>query len=148
MDGWNPWRALRDRGSGTEFWFADLGSVRGLWTRSEGRDHIYLSERLGRSERREVLTHELIHAERGIGHGAATAETMVKEEHLVRVEAWLRLVPPAELQVLIAQRVDSGSTIGPRDVAERFDVSERGAAELLDLTRTTRRWEGMAPGAS
>lgn len=143
MDAWNPWRELRRRGSEVEFWFADLDETRGLWVRAGGRDQIFLSDRLRRRERREVLTHELIHAERGIGSPAATPATMAKEEHFVRAESWLRLVPPRELGSLIRRHADLGLPVDERSIAECFDLSGRGVEEFVAIVQASDRWRDL-----
>lgn len=140
---WNPWRALRERGESTELWFAPLAERRGLWVRRRGgRDEIYLDERLGRRERREVLAHELVHAERGVGHdGAATAATMAKEEELVWREALRRLAPPAEVERFLGQTPEEAVVTVP-DLADEFDLSLGAAQRLASLLATSSTWAG------
>lgn len=117
-----------------ELLYAPLGRRRGLWIREGGHDTIVLDPALSRRERRCVLAHELVHVERGVGAGAASAATMEREEAIVRREVSRRLVPPRALAVLVAGR----STVGPvtaADVAEAFDVEEAVAALALEDLR-------------
>ncbi len=127
---WNPWRALR--AGAAEFWFADLGEDRGRWTRRDGRDEILVSASLGRRDRREVLAHELVHVERGVGWPSATAATMELEEERVWREALARLAPPDEVDAFLERR----ATVGPvlvEDLAEEFDLSDAAAARVAAL---------------
>jgi hypothetical protein len=85
-----------------------------------------------------VLAHELVHAERGIGHPAATSATMEREEEAVRREVARRLVPPGLLSSLVAARSDVGG-VTAAVVAEEFDVELDVAAKALDLLDFRRR---------
>jgi hypothetical protein len=93
---------------------------------------IVLDVRLDRRARRCVLAHELVHAERGIGHPAATSATMEREEEAVRREVARRLVPPGLLGSLVAARADTGG-VTAAVVADEFDVELDVAAKALDL---------------
>jgi hypothetical protein len=88
---------------------------------------------LDRRARRCVLAHELVHAERGIGHGPATAATMQREEEAVRREVARRLVPPGHLVAFVAARSELGGGVSAHDVAEEFDVEPDVAAKALGL---------------
>lgn len=115
-----------------DLWFAALGGPRGLWTRTGGRDEILIEQSLGRRERREVLAHELVHAERGIGWPLATAATMQLEEERVWRIALRRLAPPAQVEEFLRRR----ATVGPvslEDLAEEFDLTLDGAARVAGL---------------
>ena len=130
MTRWNPWRALRS--SGAQFWFASLDGDRGRWTRGPAGDEILLAPSLTRQERREVLAHELVHAERGIGWPVATSATMELEEERVWRIALSRLAPREDVEAFLRRR----ATVGPvtvADVAEEFDLSLDGAARLARL---------------
>jgi hypothetical protein len=129
---WNPWRALRER-SHIELRFADLGPHRGLWQRDGLGDIIVLDVTLDRRSRRCVLAHELIHAERGIGHGRASVATMELEEELTRREVARRLVPAAALRAFIGTRIDTDGGVTCADVEEEFDVDPEVAAKALEL---------------
>src|SRR4051812_10322064 len=112
MSRWNPWSSLRS--SSVELWFAPLRGERGRWTRRALGDEILLEETLDRRSRNEVLAHELVHVERGVGWPHATAATMQIEEDRVWRIALRRLAPPDEVSRFLAQR----STVGPVTVAE------------------------------
>jgi Zn-dependent peptidase ImmA (M78 family) len=128
---WNPWQALREL-SHIELWFGRLeGDQRGLWQRDAEGELIVLDERLTRRERRCVLAHELIHAERGIGHGAATAATMEREEEVVRREVARRLVPLGLLATFVAASEPSPVTL--QQIADEFDVDADVARKAVDL---------------
>lgn len=139
VEGWNPWRALRERGELTELWFAPLDGRRGLWVRRHGCDEIYLDERLDRRERRAVLAHELIHAERGIGLGAASDATMVKEEQCVWREVIRRLAPPAEVDRFL-RRERNGDGVSVDELADEFDLPPDVASRLAILIGATVEW--------
>lgn len=132
MERWNPWRALR--AIEAELWFADLHGDRGRWVRTGRGDEIYLDHALDRRERREVLAHELIHVERGIGRPDATPDTMQREEVIVWREALDRLVPPDELVAFLVRRVSEGP-VTLDELAEEFDLSLDGARRIAS------RWE-------
>lgn len=130
MDRWNPWAALR--ASPTELWFAPLVGERGRWTRRADGDEIVLDEALDRRSRQEVLAHELVHVERGVGWPHATVATMEVEEDRVWRIALRRLVPPAEIHRFLRSR----STVGPvtvADLAAEFDLSPDGAIRVAHL---------------
>jgi hypothetical protein len=110
-----------------------MGGRRGCWQRDQEGDVIALDPALDPVERRAVLAHELVHAERGIGWGWATPATMAKEEHLVRCETADRLVPPVLLARLVLERSDGG--ICPSEVAEHFGVPVDVAALALRRCR-------------
>jgi hypothetical protein len=85
-----------------------------------------------------VLAHELIHAERGIGHPVATRATMEREEEIVRRETARRLVPTALLEAFLRARLDPAAApegVTADDVAEEFDVEPAVAAKALALLR-------------
>ena len=130
MDRWNPWAALR--ASSIDLWFAPLHGERGRWTRRADGDEILLDETLDRQARQEVLAHELVHAERGVGWPEATAATMEAEEERVWRIALRRLAPPAEIHRFLRAR----ASVGPvtiADLAEEFDLSADAAARVAQL---------------
>jgi hypothetical protein len=131
---WNPWAALR--ATSIDLWFAPLADERGRWTRGPNGDEILLDERLDRRSRREVLAHELVHAERGVGWPDASAATMEAEEERVWRTALRRLAPPEEIGRFLAVR----STVGPvtvADLAEEFDLSDHAAERVARLYAAT-----------
>jgi hypothetical protein len=130
MTRWNPWQTLR--ASDATFWFTAFPASRGLWTRIDGQDEILLEETLDRRTRREVLGHELVHMERGIGRPSATDATMQLEEDRVWRVAVRRLAPPAEVREFLERR----GSVGPvtiEDVAEEFDLTIEGATRVARL---------------
>ncbi len=129
---WNPWRALREQPH-IELRYAYLGGRRGVWQRDEFGDLILLDAELGRRSRRSVLAHELVHAERGIGFGAASQATMVHEEELVRREVARRLVPREALVSHIRARLSADHGIDSDDIAAEFDVDPDVAGKALTL---------------
>ena len=99
-------------------------------------DEIVLEQSLGRQARQEVLAHELVHAERGVGWPDASAATMEVEEERVWRIALRRLVPPAQIARFLAQR----GTVGPvtvADLAEEFDLTSDAAARVAQLYAVT-----------
>jgi hypothetical protein len=130
VERWNPWAALR--ASSVELWFAPLEGERGRWTRRTDGDEIVLEESLSRQARQEVLAHELVHVERGVGWPHASEATMEIEEERVWRIALRRLAPPAEIHRFLARR----GTVGPvtvADLAEEFDLSDDAAERVADL---------------
>jgi Zn-dependent peptidase ImmA (M78 family) len=109
-----------------------VGPRRGLWQRDEHGEVIVLDAGLDRRARRCVLAHELVHAERGIGHPAATVATMEREEEAVRREVARRLVPPDLLASYLDSRADLGGVLAT-EVADEFDVEVDVAAKALEL---------------
>lgn len=126
--GWDPW-ATAER-LGVPVRYARLDGLAGMWQRDDRGDVIVLDVRLDRRRRRCVLAHELVHMERGIGHGAATGATMEREEAIVEREVARRLVPPAALAALVARRTSAGG-LTPAAVAEEFDVDDATARAAL-----------------
>ncbi len=135
MARWNPWHALR--ATSITLWFAELDPERGRWVRRPDGDEIFLAVSLPRRSRREVLAHELVHAERGIGWPGATAATMELEEERVWRIALRRLAPPEEVEGFVRRRATVGPvTIG--DLAEEFDLSLEAATRLAQLIAVQR----------
>jgi hypothetical protein len=129
---WNPWRALRARGGGTLFAFAPLGGPDGRWERDAEGDVILVEQSLGRCRRRVALAHELIHAERGIGHPDASPATMVREESIVDREVARRLVPTSTLRRFAVGRASVGG-VDLHEIADEFDVTVDVAALACEL---------------
>lgn len=134
MERWNPWRALR-ASSSVVLWFAPLHGTRGRWERrADGGDEILIEETLARRDRREVLAHELVHVERGIGWPDATAATMQAEEERVWREALTRLAPPDQV-VAFARARSSVGAVSIQDLADEFDLTHAGAERLVRILR-------------
>ena len=128
MPGWNPWRAARAHPH-LEIVYGPVPEG-ATWHRDADGDRITIDERASRRERRALLAHELIHAERGIGHPVASAATMQREEAIVRRETAMRLVPLVELAALVEARAGI-EPITATVVADEFDVPEAVAVEAL-----------------
>lgn len=130
MDRWNPWAALAD--APIDLRLAPLSGERGRWSRYLDRDEIVLEASLPRRVRREVLAHELVHAERGIGWPQASAATMEVEEERVWRTALDRLAPPAEVEAFLRRRGSVGA-VTVTDLAEEFDLSIEAARRVARL---------------
>lgn len=145
MDRWNPWRTLRASPS-VLLWFAPLDGRRGRWERwPDGRHVILIEESLGRRARREVLAHELVHVERGVGWPDATAATMQAEEERVWREALTRLAPPHEVAAFVRARASVGG-VTLEDLAEEFDLSTGAAERLVGVLRARGLLSGRSSG--
>jgi hypothetical protein len=134
MAPWNPWTSIAELP--VEVRVGGLNGERGRWTRSAERDLIVLDSSLDRQTRREVLAHELVHAERRVGWPQATAETMQLEEERVWRVALRRLAPPDEIARLVRRRRDLGG-VTVADVAEEFDLSQEAAQRVVTLFLAT-----------
>ncbi len=130
MDRWDPWRALH--ATDIDLTYAELDGERGRWTRSEQGDTIALHPLLDPRSAREVLAHELVHAERGVGWPAASASTMEIEEERVWRTALRRLAPPEEVARFLAERGALGA-VTVADLADEFELSPRAAARVAAL---------------
>lgn len=130
MARWNPWAALRS--SAVTLWFAPLGDQRGRWTRRPDGDEVLLHEGLDRRSRNEVLAHELVHVERGVGWPGATAATMQLEEERVWRIALERLAPREEVEAFLRRRGSAGP-VTIADLAEEFDLSDDAARRVAEL---------------
>ncbi len=78
-------------------------------------------------DQRAVLTHELVHHERGgaverVDAPPAWLLMVDREERAVDREVARRLVPSAELWALIAERAADGGGVDAAEVADHFDV--------------------------
>lgn len=142
MAGWRVWADLRRR-THLELVWAQLRGHKGrIEDLEDGRRRITLDSRLHRTDRRATLAHELVHDERGLLFADDTPlGIVIKEEALVAAETTRRLVPPAELDELVARRYrDDGTGVHWTDVAEWFDVPEDIARQALaDLERRITR---------
>jgi hypothetical protein len=111
----------------------------GLHTRRGGVGVIVVDPALGGPDRRAVLTHELVHHERGDVDRAGvppTWQAMVdREERAVDREVARRLVPPDELAALVAERAGLDAGIGPAEVVDHFDVPPWVAVLALEQQR-------------
>lgn len=132
MAGWDPWRAAGAHAR-LEIFFGVVPHG-ATWHEDDDGDVITIDAGATRRERRALLAHELVHAERRVGYPAATPATMQREEAIVRRETAVRLVPLDELADLVARRSEV-EAITAALVADEFDVPEAVAAEALDALR-------------
>jgi len=113
----------------------------GLHTRRGSVGVIVVDPQLEGADRRAVLTHELVHHERGDAPAGADPPAGLelladREERAVDAEVARRLVPPHLLQALV-EPVDrhgseDASGIGAAEVAEHFDVPLAVAHRALE----------------
>lgn len=128
---WDVWAELRRRRHITLEW-ADLGDELGRIDSVDGRLTITLHYRLNARDRRAVLAHELVHAERGIlFDDDSPAELVQCEERAVRREVARRLCPPDQLVLRVRAAVADGQAVSPAEVSEWFDVPADVATEAL-----------------
>ena len=109
----------------------------GLHVTRRGLGVIVIDPALGGADQRAVLTHELIHHERGGAVERADAppswqSVVEREERAVDREVAHRLVPPDELDRLIAEGRSIGDGVAAADVAARFEVPIWVASLALD----------------
>jgi len=131
---WDPWYEVHARGITLEW--ADLGDERGQIHRrtSDGATTITLHFQLSYLEASAVLTHELVHDERGILFDADTpVDVFEAEEALVRAKTARRLVPPILLLARLRDAVVRAEPISVDVVAEWFSVPASTAREALRL---------------
>ncbi|MGZ4710759.1 MAG: ImmA/IrrE family metallo-endopeptidase [Acidimicrobiales bacterium] len=113
----------------------------GLHTRRGSVGVIVVDPQLEGAERRAVLTHELVHHERGdpvagVDAPAGLEVLRDREERAVDAEVARRLVPTDLLRALAesadAQWASDGGGISPIEVAEHFDVPIAVAHRALE----------------
>jgi hypothetical protein len=102
---------------------------------------IVVDPALAGADRRAVLTHELVHHERGgaverVDAPAAWQSMVDREERAVDREVARRLVPSAELWALITERVADGGGVDAAEVAAHFDVPRWVAVLAADRFTT------------
>lgn len=97
MAWFHPWRALRALPTVDVTW----PLLRVAYGRTDGLSVIEIDRRLGQTERRCTLTHELVHIERG--HTCAQPPVV---EHAVCVETARRLIPLLALTTALAYSTD------------------------------------------
>jgi Zn-dependent peptidase ImmA (M78 family) len=133
--GWNPWRALREAAEIELRWMPLPESYGGgaIVTTDDGYV-IVLDSRLRQEERRAVLAHELVHAERGVLPPSAPDALRAKDEHAVENEVADRLVPADELREFVEQCLSLDRFVTALDVANEFgvpiDVAERACRRV------------------
>jgi len=130
---WSPWRAaskLPNLSIRLDRLPDETGG--GALARRGDQVVIVLDRRLSSVERRVMLTHELVHHERGSSsrcHDTGyLSPHIVQEERAVEREVARRLVPAGDLQIFIDRSINLGQGVEPRHVAEEFEVTESVAA--------------------
>lgn len=136
---YNPWRDLRSRTRVVLMWRDLPDSAGGAYSIPDenGGGVVVLSRHLDRVERREHLTHELVHLERGGGahHPGMPPSWRTRvavDELQVRREAAARLVPTDLLAAFCDRMADLGEGVGPVEVMDEFDCTRRVAEDALD----------------
>jgi hypothetical protein len=142
MAGWDPWQDAGRRPR-LEIWFGSVPQG-ATWHEDEDGDVITIDAGASRRQRRALLAHELVHAERRVGFPAATTATMQREEAMVRRETALRLVPLRELASLVRRRGEV-EPITAALVADEFDVPDDVAGEALVALRQRGAELGLGP---
>lgn len=139
MGSWNPWRDLRGSTDVTLV-IAPLPAETGggVYVPTSDGGIIALCSTLTQVQRRCVLAHETIHHEHGGGSDypgmpSAWRAVAMREERRVDDEAVRRLVPMGELLEFCVRVADAQGSLGPREVAEEFDVTEKVAERALLL---------------
>jgi len=116
-----------------------------------GQAFIVVDPDLDEPLRRAVLTHELVHHERGGGAPRPGAPPLLealvdRDERRVEAEVARRLVPPAALARLVAEVVASGGGLDAHDVADHFGVPVEVAALALHQSIPSGSSRSRAPG--
>ena len=126
----DPWQAV-DEHADLSVRFHPVAGLMGGGFHARAGDHavIVLDPELDGPLRRAVLTHELVHHERGGGParpGApATLDLLVeRDERAVHAEVARRLVPPDQLDRLVAELVAGGGGASVHEVAAHFSVPD------------------------
>jgi hypothetical protein len=142
---WDPWTELESR-QHLSYGEAPLPVIGGFYARwPDGSAVIVVDERLLLVERTAVLTHELIHDERGGGCPCGDDAPPLwramhsREETRVARMAAGRLVPLDELAGYVDQVVELDEPVTTSAVAEEFDTTEGTALEALLALRTRAR---------
>jgi hypothetical protein len=143
----DPWLAVDDHPDLSVLFHPVAGLMGGgFHVRTDGHAVIVLDPALDATMRRTVLTHELVHHERGGGPGRpgapATLDLLVeRDERAVDDEVARRLVPVDELDRVVAELVADSGGASVTDVAAHFAVPTdvaRVALAQLALTTPTR----------
>jgi ribosomal protein S25 len=126
--GYDPWRAIEQHPQLRVTFDPVAGLMGGGFHVARGpRAFIVVDPELDEPGRRAVLTHELIHHERGGGPADPGPTLLVdavvdREEHQVSLEVARRLVPDRELAAAVAELVSGAGSVTAEQVAERFTV--------------------------
>lgn len=131
---YDPERALDEVAPGAIVVTRELDGCAGL-VEPGPPPEVSIDYRLGRRERRCVLTHEVKHIQLDLWYDAGSRPALVsKLESIVRHAVLDELVPLDELEVLVDGIVDDGGAVTGHVVSEVFDVTLDLAIEaLVDL---------------
>lgn len=129
---WHPWGELRRRAHLRLVWGRMRSRHRGAWIPAEdGSATIVLDDRLDRPGRRAVLTHELVHDERGIPTSALPEAMAAKEEAVVQRITVDRLLPRRRLVEFVLARAEV-EPVTAAAVAAEFDCPTELAERALE----------------
>jgi hypothetical protein len=143
--GFDPWRSIEDHPD-LQVTFHPVARLMGggfqvAWAE---RSFIVLDPDLDEPLRRVVLTHELIHHERGGGpHGSPSANRLLqvltaRDEHSVEAEVARRLIPAGALVAFVREQVAGGDGVRALEVSAHFgvplDVAECALRQLVART--------------
>jgi IrrE N-terminal-like domain len=142
----DPWQAV-DKHADLSVLFHPVAGLMGggFHARTHGRAVIVLDPDLDGPMRRAVLTHELVHHERGGGPGRsgapATLDLLVeRDERAVDAEVARRLLPVDELDRVVTELVACTGSASVIDVAAHFAVpSEVARCALAQLAARAAR---------
>jgi len=138
--GFDPWRSI-DAHRDLLVTFDPVARLMGGGFQVVDGDQSYIvvDPDLDEANRRAVLTHELIHHERGGGPAPRQSSTagdrlISLDERQVEAEVARRLVPGHELKALIRERLAIDEGVDAAEVAEQFcvplDVAELAVRQL------------------
>jgi hypothetical protein len=141
----DPWQAVDEHADLSVLFHPVAGLMGGgFHARAGAGAVIVLDPDLDGPLRRTVLTHELVHHERGGGPGRcgapATLDLLVeRDERAVDAEVARRLVPPDQLDRLVAELVAGGGGASVDEVAAHFavpdEVADRALRQLAAASR-------------
>lgn len=136
----DPWRAIAERDD-VVLSFHPVARLMGggFYARAGELGIIVVDPDLPGEDRRAVLTHELIHHERGgevpDDPSARTASFIAGDERSVDREVARRLVPAPLLDQFVRASVRAAIPVGPIEVADQFEVPLDVASRALDQYR-------------
>lgn len=140
--GFDPWQAA-DEHADLHVAFHPVAGLMGggFHARNGAQAVIVLDPELDGPHRRAVLTHELVHHERGggparVGTPVTLALLVARDERAVDDEVARRLVPVDELASVVEELVGANGGATDRDVAGHFgvplDVARRAMHQLAN----------------
>jgi len=139
----DPWRAIAERDD-VVLSFHPVARLMGggFYARAGELGIIVVDPDLPGEDRRAVLTHELIHHERGgevpDDPSGRTASFIAGDERSVDREVARRLVPAPLLDQFVRASARAAVPVGPNEVADQFEVPLDVASRALDQYRRRR----------